>query len=1719
MSYSKVTSVKFSGLQNTISSDLIQDGEARDILNFRQEKIGKLTSRHGSLFGLFTVTDDELEVATGDHIPVNTAQENFDYTINAGIVGIGELVLEDYWPLLRAKRFMVYSIVGQEGATPAPGNNSPNQVNARFQTYLISPLEGVFKNKILNLLTGISQTEYIVKERDALPQGNFENTVDLVAPFRRGLTGVGIIPDVLPNEDTFDRQFVDMHQYRNALVISDHINGDMLLEDEFSRAENQQCDDPTHSLKLRPNELARFDIDIVELDSRLEPDQHNDKKTGVETPMALYKFNLPTRYTQPAQDHFDGGISEPGFYSDLGLGSENWDLAQAHIEKRNGYFPELFTVIQVTQNFGDGAGVTPFALNGEVSAYGCGTAVNDRDDFIFTNTTNRAEFADLLGELSLEVPNTEEIGTDVFIWKDLELSYKPCSGVTDPHTMANPNFYLRDLDRLFDKLDSSVPRITKLKVLQGRERDVELGVWRYRYVWDFGNGIYSAPSAEILSPDLLWSAASNDEVRTEITDTYERPNLIQPSDMPTRWLSDAAMQSEGASTANGTESDLAALFDSSGNLTELGWNVYLVKSRLYKNLDYRFGGQIDVENMTEFDSTATLTEKGNLTVLATVGSESYLDLVGIPMHGVTIKVGGNGGFSQVNGPSATCWANNRWFREYLNPLGGQRTQPFRSGGIVLPMFQTTGDELSYNSVFDEDGKFRLGYLRESELNKQIVVDGYFPGWGNTHYTNTGLSLQRESEYAHAFAEIAFNDVNSINAKLFFNFVPVQDGDISGNFFDKNNKPDTLADSLEGLRPPTLLRGIQNTFDDLLVTSSDIPNEVLDRLVVTGTAELPLINLGDDVGFQCQTTTPVDASSFEGDYDPDSSIVVITRNSRLLHEDDISKPDATSIRDADALRVYDIVNGTNPGSGAAAVIQQYDSLTNIEVKAYLTGSRFIGPEQLTAFFPSSLLFGAPRMAHKIPTNQIPDRAKRVLVYRTRSSHSNDFNPLSYGLVDSVEINRDSNGVPFTDLTDQGGWIDNGGFQQDQYDGWFYFDKIEDDELNFGNNPEQYEGIRDAIRSSFNIALNERVYYLNFSEDTQPEKPRGWEYPGYDDATAPFGTIKDTWYEQFDAIETTDPGFDVGDKVMYKYSVVDSLGLTISEVSITDEVTIIAGDDPAKKKVIVLKYMPANYDFATLKVKVYRAHTTGATINPNVDPFYYIGDVNNVDEGVFLDQNNDANEELSCSTAETYDYPSGIRWSEPYRADWIKVTSFSEYRSGDGKAITGVTNLYGNLVIFKENSVHRVAVQANDPPISRTDEVSREVGCIAPNTLINVNDNAFFLSWRGFMRYNNNTFDKIDGAFDEELQYILNTVDRESLRYASAGYNPATNELYLSVPVPYSNEGAPVYFSKIEDEVTVDYFGHPRVMRGNIYVINLDKQYTTKFSMPTSVIDPLRLPAESDNYFVLKEDGVQSIRKYFTNSLGEMRSAEIYGNLFGPKVTQVQNPIGEPGDMISLISGGYIWAGIFIESPYDNSSITDVGTEPVYTEDSYHEYDDIFDTRKVVDTFTAGVYPLPDTISWDFDAMRFPQRIGNPIKSKYYSKFFTGEDEILIKRVRKAWVNIFSHGRVKITTNSSHGRGDTDPGVDNRIEDEYLTQSFDFNPSITLPSNPINGDTGIVGTQSTRLSVIPENQDMVNPWEFNDWNQKPLRFSVAVEAEYRTQINALEFHWRPINTYID
>jgi hypothetical protein len=562
-----------------------------------------------------------------------------------------------------------------------------------------------------------------------------------------------------------------------------------------------------------------------------------------------------------------------------------------------------------------------------------------------------------------------------------------------------------------------------------------------------------------------------------------------------------------------------------------------------------------------------------------------------------------------------------------------------------------------------------------------------------------------------------------------------------------------------------------------------------------------------------------------------------------------------------------------------------------------------------------------------------------------------------------------------------------------------------------------------------------------------------------------------------------------RVKYKILYEDFSGVR-SQVKETDWITVV-------NQVVVLYLLPT---MSTYTTKIYRTIET-TDITDGVQNYYFIGSIkpNKIDStvfdsGIFVDSNLTKGANLGSVEPVRESNESRIMYGEPGYADWYKWTNTADYDAGDGEQITGITTIEGCLVVFKERQIKREVWQGQDPPMSQRSDVNRQIGCIAPNTLININDNAYFLSAEGLYVYNNNTVLPVDKVFNQELKKVMFGEDGkllESMRDASCGYNPTYNELYLNIP-PLKSYEYPNYpnlrtFNYQTETGTLEEYSHVEgdyvksfveSFYGHVYVVSLNKGYVTKFGYQDTVKD--RIGVEEETNVKLKEviHPTQMVRLYYTNSNAELRSGDILPIKYNNELTD------------------YTVALMYIETPYlrvEDSIYPDINTYRSTKNIIYRDTDDILDV-------TNAPY---------LRVTNFPPYKLVPVLNKWKSKFFTGGTEVFIKRLREIILNVFSKGRIKVSIISYPYEA-----YDASIGDWYIDTDT-FNPSVDS-LQPITKNT-LVGTKHNVLYFVPESPNLkidglTRP---NDYLGKPLKFSIEIESELRTQINSVVAKIRIIN----
>ncbi len=269
-------------------------------------------------------------------------------------------------------------------------------------------------------------------------------------------------------------------------------------------------------------------------------------------------------------------------------------------------------------------------------------------------------------------------------------------------------------------------------------------------------------------------------------------------------------------------------------------------------------------------------------------------------------------------------------------------------------------------------------------------------------------------------------------------------DPAGGQWDRNNTP---GEVWEERRACTILRAVRRDEERLIPTRSGLPPQALERLILRGSAELVLASRGEPI-------------SWETEYKTTAGLGGGNVNQLSLNLPRESRPIGSPAEH----------NGLQHLTG---------DITNCEIIIYGEAERFIGIEQLTSYFPSSLLFGAPRVQLTIEDAMVPPNAKGLLIFRTKASSANDHDPNAYGLAHELRIEHygDTN-VPIEFFTGQ---VVDGAIR--------YFDDVKDDELDFDLDISEFEGLRFPLKSRFNIPLDERLYYANYVETDQPVAPRG------------------------------------------------------------------------------------------------------------------------------------------------------------------------------------------------------------------------------------------------------------------------------------------------------------------------------------------------------------------------------------------------------------------------------------------------------------------------------------------------------------------------------------------------------------------------------------------------------------------------------------------------------
>lgn len=1521
--YIKQKIAPFLGMANTPQPDHIKDEQSSDMLNLRFTKLGYLVNRNGvRAFEIQSEIDPDYynkmagATSIGEFVFSAPVTDYVKFSPDGGSTEFQVQPLQNSIPMTDFDRMMIFGV----------------RVSAPAQADGDAPTQG----KLLYLGIPISNIPDNVNDWD-LTADNFGDVIwfaapetanglpgnSLMAPARRierpALNDEWVATNGRVDDENWIEHYQAMAQFAGCVVISDRINGDLILHDEYDEAEPGAPKE--HKLRFQENCLANFDVDIVKMDLQLGAAEKNG--AGVQNGLALYKL-YPTRIKSiGVNDGWQEGMSDLAGYR---FNGENHPQDTDFNRVRKNYAPYFNKVLKGSGVFAKGySGVFHDTNDGKKlnGAWKC-LLVDRLTKFRYSNHEESKEIDSLLHPVTFVNPDAErefddegnEVNNnaaDVFVWNELQVKYYPCSG-KDLNAVL-----LRSKDRDYVKKKPG-PKVHKLNKKKLLEQDVPLGIYGYRFVWDMGNGEMSAPSAVMQVPDLLYSVVDDTQISN-----YHRYVTYGEDD------SNSGAESGALGVASNAGATDVQIRGAGGTDVEMRYtNVYKkIKAALYDDIVFSSSVDLGLEQ----------------TLITVYHKSRELTLKGVAVEGFTW----------------TCDIDSS------NPLtdsddvaiGDQFINKVVTTSLTVPLTKRLNAYITYNSLFaDESTNTAYGAMRKT-LPNGTMVNYELVFEGNNYPLSRGYFDAKLRAYCsdplHSGNFVWVDDTSGYDGEPSagnINLHGVEDMEVFA--LEKrvyvNYVRSLVSDTNNSVSIDTasILRFTTDQAERLLNTRVSVPQEVIDRLLMQGIAEIVIAKPGD-IGV-CVTEDsfmdyyPIDENGMSPlrdrawRYDADGRIndrqylnPVATRNVLDYHGLHVMP----IIDKLDAVYVWGDEVGINE-AGYGSLYTKYvahpiapetkhyedNTFSNLTIAVQLPGERLLLPEQLTAYFPSSLLFNAPRVRLFIEHGDIPPRAKKVKIYRTLATHDNGWQPTDFGFVDEVAIERDNAGVP-SDIE--------------------FFDDVKDADVDFTQNPNEFDGLIRPLKSRFLLPLYEKMWYMNFVQTYQPQAPRGF--------IANEGTVHPTILRLNNAIaqgynvaahktvvDNTPENYTLGYRadLVGKYAeymlVFKDLDGVYSDVK---RITVSLTADTGKLAAVALMFAGYPYIGGIERCDVYRrTYAVGATSFPK---FIRIGEIKNDDEGVFVDSGekqegdtwefyDDSNNTTPISEPYVQDMPSGIIPSQVQDPSWIKLENQFQLRSDDGDQITGaVPHASGDLVVFKETSIHRLGF-AGRSSVERVDQLSGNFGMIAPLSLISYNYMVYFLSHEGLMRYDNNIFSKADGDFAYELKQRINDYVKEvrnpAVRDVSSAYNAVYNELYINIPAFGQGKARNI---------------NTEGLKGHIYVLNMDTQMATKFGYEEGDDDVFE-PGDGDTTRYTWDRCAGRI--YFTNSLYQLWSADML-----PKNRDVR----------SLI---------YLEAP----------------------------TNTHADEFQLGIQPNGDPQTTESIA-RYD------VQTWLRSKAFTADDRSIVKRVRK------------------------------------------------------------------------------------------------------------------------
>lgn len=137
---------------------------------------------------------------------------------------------------------------------------------------------------------------------------------------------------------------------------------------------------------------------------------------------------------------------------------------------------------------------------------------------------------------------------------------------------------------------------------------------------------------------------------------------------------------------------------------------------------------------------------------------------------------------------------------------------------------------------------------------------------------------------------------------------------------------------------------------------------------------------------------------------------------------------------------------------------------------------------------------------------------------------------------------------------------------------------------------------------------------------------------------------------------------------------------------------------------------------------------------------------------------------------------LEWSEPFMPDSSWATSVMIINSGDGQCITAAAPQYADLIVYMPDSRWKIFGDGTNAGYGK-ERMNGSVGCVAKGSLLNIDNNHFFLHSTGYYTSNGDAPILISGNVNKYFTDSINTAEYDKV---ASGYDLERGNIWISFP---------------------------------------------------------------------------------------------------------------------------------------------------------------------------------------------------------------------------------------------------------------------------------------------------------------------------------------------------